>query len=68
MIIHVWCNCNNQQPEEIKRGVIICNNCHNDVNPSDIEDFSTCEDLVPNDNEAYEAQRVEDVTQDYYYR
>ena len=35
MIYHVYCACNNQQPEEIKRGVYVCTNCHNDVNPAD---------------------------------
>lgn len=36
MITHVYCNCNDQQPEEVKRGVYTCLNCHNDVNPADL--------------------------------
>ena len=64
MIVHAYCNCKNQQPEEIKRGVIICLNCNNDVDPGD---FSECDDLVPDDSAEYESRMVEDVTNDHYF-
>ena len=72
MIVHVFCKCDNQQPEEIKRGVYQCTNCLNDINPADFAedepDFSECRDLVEDDTQAYESRQVEDVTGDYNYR
>lgn len=47
-------------PEEIKKGVFVCENCNNDLNPADmtkeadIYDFSECSDLVPDTNAQYE--------------
>ena len=39
MIVHVYCNCPNPQPEEVKRGVIRCLNCNMQINPADITDY-----------------------------
>ena len=61
-----YCVCKNPEPEEIKRGVIICLACEKEMNPADIsedapepseEDFSTCNDLVPDDSAEYEDMR-----------
>lgn len=61
-----YCVCKDQQPEEIKRGVIVCQTCNKEVNPADIvDDYSTCEDLVPDDNSAYEDQREADQVMSY---
>ena len=61
MITHVFCNCKNQMPEEIKRGVVICLNCNNDILVSeDMPDYSECNDLVPDDSGAYEDSREVD--------
>lgn len=67
MMIHAFCNCKNQQPEEIKRGVYQCKTCLNDVNPADLaqdEDMSTCNDLVQDDQSAYEQDRYISQTED----
>lgn len=73
MITHVYCNCNNQQPEEIKRGVYTCLNCHNDVNPADFAqdepDFSEAPDLIDVDamNKGYEDTRFEEASEERSY-
>ena len=59
-----YCNCDNQQPEVVKRGVYRCQNCLNEISPADFaedvpDDFSTCEDLVAVDNAGYESDRYE---------
>lgn len=62
MITHAYCNCDNQQPEEVKRGVYTCLNCHNDVlldKEQDEPDFSECRDLVEEDSAEYEDRREE---------
>lgn len=66
-----YCTCKDSEPEEVKRGVIMCLACNHQINPSEFaqdDDFSEAPPLVADDSEAYETRRLEDVTFDHYYR
>lgn len=54
MIYHGYCNCDDQQPEEIRRHMFRCKTCGQDISP---DDFSEAPDLVVDDNFDYEDNR-----------
>lgn len=62
-----YCNCTNPEPEEIKRGVIICLACNKDVldtreqpdDDNEADDFSSASELPLGTEAQYESDRYE---------
>lgn len=60
----MYCKCQNPLPEEIKRGVIICLSCNEEILVTkDEDDFTEAPDLIT-DNGGYERDRYETQTED----